>query len=217
MENNNNDIMENNNHQTNNNQTNNHQTNNNQTNNHQTNNNQTKPFYSIQLYGANPNSQISQAKVSLNKIDYVCSYKWYLGKDGYPFAYIKGGRVPLHRYVWWINTGYWTNTKIDSTGKITKVYVDHINRDKLDACDENLRASTPAENSYNKTSKNEIIDPNTLEPLHHIKLTKSGYSVSLTKSGKTNRISKIASLEEAKNIYNMMALELFGEFSVLYN
>lgn len=172
--------------------------------------------YLIQLHGANPNSQSSQAKISLNKIDHIIQHKWYLGKDGYPFAYIKGGRVPLHRYIWYINTGVWKNEKINTNGSIIKLYVDHINRDKLDATDENLRLSTPAENSYNKTSKNEIIDPITLKPLHHIKLTKLGYSVSLTKDGKTSKISKIASLEEAKEIYNMMALELFGEFAVLY-
>ena len=139
-----------------------------------------------------------------------------MGKDGYPFAYIKGGRVPLHRYIWWINTGSWKNIQYNDDGLATKLYVDHINRDKLDARDENLRLSTPAENSYNKTSKNSIIDPHTNKPLHHIKLTKSGYSVSLTKEGKTSSIKKISTLEEAKEIYNMMAFELFGEFAVLY-
>lgn len=173
--------------------------------------------YLIQLYGANPNSQTSLAKVSLNKTNAVSPYKWYLGKDGYPFAYIKGGRVPLHRYIWYLNTGIWTNEKINPDGTVTKLYVDHSNRDKLDATDENLRISTPAENSYNKTSKNSIIDPHTNLPLHHIKLTKSGYSVSLTKDRKVNKISKIATLEEAKEIYNMMAIELFGEFAVLYD
>lgn len=176
-----------------------------------------KPHLNIQLHGANPNSQLSQAKVSLNKLDNITPYKWYLGKDGYPFAYIQGGRVPLHRYIWYLNNGNWTNEKINPNGTTTKLYVDHINRDKLDARDENLRLSTPAENSYNKTSKNDIIDPHTLKPLHHIKLTKTGYSVSLTKDGKTNKINKIASLEEAKEIYNMMAFELFGEFAVLYD
>lgn len=179
-------------------------------------NNNNIPHFLIQLFGANPNSQFSQAKVSLNKIDHVNQHKWYLGKDGYPFAYIKGGRVPLHRYIWWINTGIWTNEKTNLDGNITKLYVDHINRDKLDARDENLRLSTPAENSYNKTSKNSLIDPLTNKPLHHIKLTKTGYSVSLTKDGKINKINKISSLEEAKQIYNMMATELFGEFAVLY-
>jgi hypothetical protein len=173
-------------------------------------------YYLIQLHGANPESTLSKAKVSLNKMDHINKFKWYLGKDGYPFTYIKGGRVPLHRYIWWLNTGIWNNQKIKANGETTKLYIDHINRDKLDARDENLRASTPAENSYNRTLKNDIIDPITNKPLHHIKLKKSGYSVSLTKEGKTSKIGKIASLEEAKEIYNMMASELFGEFAVLY-
>lgn len=176
----------------------------------------TKPHYLIQLYGSNPDSKTSQAKVSLNKINHVEPYKWYLGKDGYPFTYINGGRVPLHRYIWYVNSGIWRNHKINSDNSITKLYVDHINRDKLDATDENLRLSTPAENSYNKTSKNTIIDPHTNTPLHHIKLTKSGYSISLTKDKKVKKINKISTLEEAKEIYNMMATELFGEFAVLY-
>lgn len=173
-------------------------------------------YYLIQLIGANPDSNTSKAKVSINKIDRVNKFNWYLGKDGYPFAYIKGGRAPLHRYIWWLNTGMWKNERIEKDGSITKLYIDHINRDKLDARDENLRSSTPAENSYNRTSKNAIIDPITNKPLHHIKLLKSGYSVSLTKDGKTSKIDKIASLEEAKEIYNMMASELFGKFAVLY-
>lgn len=172
--------------------------------------------YLVQLHGANPDSKSSKAKISLNKIDEISKYKWYLGKDGYPYTFIKGGRAPLHRYIWWLNTGVWNNNKITDDGKIIKLYIDHVNRNKLDARDENLRASTPAENSYNRTSKNAIIDPITLKPLHHIKLTKTGYSVSLTKDKQTNKINKINSLEEAKDIYNMMASEMFGEFAVLY-
>lgn len=172
--------------------------------------------YLIKLHGANPNSQLLDAKVSLNKIDYVNKYKWYLGRDGYPYAFIKGGRAPLHRYIWWLNTGFWTNKTIDSNGKTIQLYIDHINRDKLDAQDENLRLCTPAENSYNKTSKNSIIDPETGEPLHHIKLLKKGYCVCISKDKQTNKIDKISSLKEAKEIYNLMANEMFGEFAVLY-
>lgn len=173
-------------------------------------------YYLIELHGANPESILSKAKISLNKIDYVDEYKWYLGKDGYPFAYINGSRIPLHRYIWWINTGVWKNEKINDDGTKTKYYIDHINRDKLDARDENLRLSTPAENSYNRTSNNDIIDPITNKPLHHIKLKKSGYTVCLTKDKQKNKIDKINSLEEAKEIYNMMAHEMFGKFAVLY-
>lgn len=174
-------------------------------------------FFLIELFGANPDSLTSKAKVSLNKIDHINKHKWYLGKNGYPYAYINGGRAPLHRFIWWLNYSMWNNQKNEIDGTITKLYVDHINRDKLDARDENLRLSTPAENSYNKTSKNDIIDPITSKPLHHIKLMKSGYSISITKDGKTSKIDKIASLEEAKEIYNMMASELFGKFAVLYD
>lgn len=173
-------------------------------------------FHPIQLYGANPESKNSFAKISMDKIEQITLYKWYLGKDGYPFTYIKGGRVPLHRYIWYLNTGIWTNETIDEYGNIKKFYIDHINRDKLDATNENLRLSTPAENSYNKTSKKSIIDPMTNQPLHHIKLNKNGYSVSLTKNGKSYKIHKIPNLEEAKEIYNLMATEIFGEFAVLY-
>ena len=172
--------------------------------------------HEIKLHGGNPASINSTAKISINKIPHIILHKWYLGKDGYPFAYIEGGRVPLHRYIWYLNTGIWTNNYIDSNNKIKKLYVDHINRDKLDATDDNLRISTPAENSYNKTSKNLILDPNTGLPIHHIKLKKSGYEVTLSKDGKVNKINKIKTIEEAKEIYNMMAFELFGEFAVLY-
>lgn len=173
-------------------------------------------FYLIKLHGKNPQSKNSFAKISLNKIEHVQKYKWYLGKDGYPFAYIEGARVPLHRYVHYLNTNVWTNNYIGPDNKKITYYVDHVNRDKLDATDENLRLATPAENSYNKTSKSTIIDPFTQKPLHHIKLKKSGYEISLNKDGNTHKINKINSLDEAKEIYNMMAIELFGEYAVLY-
>ena len=40
--------------------------------------------------------------------------------------------------------------------------------------------------------------------------------VCITKDKQTNKIDKISSLKEAKEIYNMMANEMFGEFAVLY-
>jgi hypothetical protein len=182
------------------------------------NNNQN--IHLIQLHGKNPDSSSSFAKVSKNKENIVGQFKWYLGKDNYPFTYIKGGRVPLHRYIWYINTGVYDNYTVEEKSGIMykkKLYIDHINRDKLDSTDNNLRLSTPATNSYNKTSKSDIIDPITMKPLHHIKLKKSGYEVKISKSGKSSCINKIGSLEEAKTIYNMMASELFGEYAVLYD
>lgn len=164
----------------------------------------------IQLHGKNPESANSLALISPKHAPQILDYKWYLGKNGYPYTFINGGRVPLHRYVWYLKTGNWYNDSL---------FVDHINRNKLDATNENLRLATPAENSYNKTpatTKNTILDPISEKPLHHIKFTKTGYEVSLSKEGLFNKIDKIASLEEAKEIYNMMATEMFGNFAVLY-
>jgi len=173
-------------------------------------------IYLIGLKGKNPESSNKFAKVSYNKKTIVCQHKWYLGKDGYPFAFIKGSRVPLHRYVWYLNTNIWYNQYLEN-GQIKKLYIDHANRDKLDATDQNLRLVTPAENSYNKTCKSTIIDPSNNQPLHHIKLKKSGYEVCVNKEGITNKINKIATIDEAKQIYNLMAYEMFGSFAVLYN
>lgn len=162
--------------------------------------------FQIKLHGKHPDSEKSFALVSINKVQHVIDYKWYLGKNGYPYTYVNGGRMQLHQYIWYLNKG-----------SIQKnLYIDHINRNKLDATDSNLRLSTPAENSYNKTPKSKIIDPTTGNPLHHIKWTKTGYVVKLSKDGKTNTIDQIATLEDAKEMYNMMASEMFGEFAVLY-
>ena len=175
--------------------------------------------YLLGLEGKNPDSVNKFAKISSSKKDIIGLHKWYLGKDGYPFSFIKGARIPLHRYIWYLNTGSWYNYQINQSNQsnqIVKYYVDHINRDKLDATDSNLRLATPAENSYNKTSKSQILDPITNKPLRNIKLKKSGYEVCISKDGLCNKIDKIGTLEEAKEIYNLMASELFEEFAVLY-
>jgi hypothetical protein len=177
-------------------------------------------YFSVGLHGKNPNAPNSIAKVSINKKNIVSQHKWYLGKDNYPFAYMDGARVPLHRYIWYLNNNQWDNFFVEEKDGVLykkKLYVDHVNRNKLDATDENLRLSTPAANSYNRTSTSSIIDPMTMKPLHHIKLKKNGYEIKINKNGKVHCINKIAGLEEAKNIYNMMAVELFGEFAVLYD
>jgi hypothetical protein len=122
-------------------------------------------YYLIGLDGKNPESINKFAKISINKKYIIGQYKWYLGKNGYPFTFIKGARVPIHRYVWYLNTGLLYETN---------------------------------------------------QPLHHIKLKKLGYEVCLNKNGLTNKIGKIATIEEAKQIYNLMATEMFGSYAVLY-
>lgn len=142
------------------------------------------------------NTEIN-AKISLNNINQITIYKWYLGKNGYPFAYINNKRIPLHRYVHWLNNKYWSS-----------LYIDHINRDKLDATDTNLREATAAENSYNKTFKN---------PNHNIKHNKTTntFIVCIVKNKQKYHIDNIKTLEEAKSIYKLMSEELYGNFAAI--
>ena len=134
-------------------------------------------------------------KISIRWIEQISRYKWYLGKNNYPFAYINNSRVQLHRFIHWLNNNYWT-----------KFYVDHINRDKLDNTDINLREATPAENSYNRTFQN---------PNHNIKFNKSTntYEVIITKNKIRHRINNIQTIVDAKNIYKLMSEELYGNYA----
>lgn len=156
------------------------------------------PAYLLELKGKNTEKH-KYCKVSLNKIDKVEEHKWYLDKNDYPFTFIKGSRVKLHRYIWFLNTGKYYNDNY---------YVDHVNRDRLDARDSNLRLVTPAQNSYNKTPKDELT--------HHITMNSKGYVVKITKDKQVHMIDNIKTYEDAKSIYNMMATELFGEYAILY-
>lgn len=156
-------------------------------------------YYLIDLYREGSVLDVN-AKVSLDKIDYVCKHKWYLSKTDYPFTFIKGDRVPLHKFIFFLNTG----TTVAHYNE--KMVIDHINRDRLDARNENLRLATPAENSYNKTNKN---------LLRNIKQNKKGtYNIKITKNKEIFKINDIETLEEAINLYNIIVEEIYGSFGV---
>ena len=137
------------------------------------------------------------AMVSMDKWPYVSKYQWYLGKSGYPMSYDLG-KMQLHRFVY---------TYILKAYPPSNLYVDHIDRNKLNNTDNNLRLATPQENSFNKS---------TLTNKKGVKkISDNNYTASITKNGVRNEIKNIASEKEAAEIYNMMAEELFGEFAAL--
>lgn len=135
------------------------------------------------------------AFVSLNKWNYVKKYQWYLGKCGYPLCYYLG-KMKLHRFIF----TYVVGDKIPSN-----VYVDHIDRNKLNNTDGNLRLASPQENSFNKSTKTNKKGVK--------KISTNNYSAIVTKDGKKHEIKNIPSEEQAASIYNMMAEELFGSFA----
>lgn len=144
-------------------------------------------------------STSAYAMVSLNKWQYVTKYEWYLGKAGYPLCYSLG-KMTLHRFIF---------TYILNQTPPSELYVDHIDRNKLNNTDQNLRLATPQENSFNKTTTNNLKGVK--------KISENNYTASITKDGTKHEIKNIQTESEAKNCYNMMAEELFGSFAALNN
>ncbi|AYV83595.1 MAG: HNH endonuclease [Hyperionvirus sp.] len=137
-------------------------------------------------------SDEAYALVSKRSVDVILSFKWYVGKDGYPTGY--GGRqrgIKMHKLV--------------MQGVRGKV-IDHINRNKLDNRLENLRICTYKENSYNTSRRN-----NKFKGVK--KISENKYAATISKDGVSHSINNISSETEAAKIYDMMAEELFGTFA----
>lgn len=135
------------------------------------------------------------AIVSLNKWEYVSKYSWYLGKAGYPLCY-QLSKMTLHKFVFAYILGQ------TSTGEL---FIDHIDRNKLNNVDDNLRLVTPQQNSFNKTTATNLKGVK--------KISENNYTASITKDGIKHEIKGIETESEAANCYNLMAEELFGEYA----
>jgi len=155
-----------------------------------------KDYMSIffELMGKNRDT-VYYAKVSEDKWNIVSKYKWYLGKKGYPICY-ELGKISLHRLIYTLIVG----RKIKSN-----IYVDHIDRDKLNNCDYNLRLATPQENSFNKSTSNNRKGVK--------KISANNYSAFITKDGIKYEMKQLQNEEEAAKMYNILADELFGEYA----
>lgn len=135
------------------------------------------------------------AMVSANKWDKVSKYDWYLGKSGYAMCY-KLGKMQLHRFIY---------THILGESPPTNFFIDHIDRNKLNNTDNNLRLATPQENSFNKSTKSNKKGVK--------KISANNFTANITKDGIRREIKNIPSEKQAAEIYNMMAEELFGSFA----
>jgi hypothetical protein len=136
--------------------------------------------------------------VSLDKWQHVSKYKWYLGKSGYPMSY-ELGKMQLHRFVFTYILGQYPPSNL---------YVDHIDRNKLNNTNENLRLATPQENSFNKSTQTNKKGVR--------KISENNYTATIVKNGVRHEIKNISTEKEAAEIYNAMAEELFGTFAA-YN
>lgn len=138
------------------------------------------------------------AMISPDKWHLVSKYDWYLSKSGYPTSYQP--KINLHRLIY---------TAIFGQYPPSEMHVDHIDRNKLNNTNQNLRLVTPQENSFNKSTKTNKKGVR--------KISENNYSSVVVKDGIKHEIKNIKSAEEAAEIYNMMSEELFGVFSAPNN
>lgn len=140
-------------------------------------------------------SRIAYAYVSQSKWPSVSKYEWYLGKADYPICYALN-KMTLHRFVFSHTLGFYPPSDL---------FIDHIDRNKLNNTDTNLRLVTPQENSFNKTT---ISNTKGVK-----KISQNNYSATITKDGVTRTIPGFLTESDAAKCYNMMAEELFGQYA----
>jgi len=82
------------------------------------------------------------ALVSIEDFPLLSQYSWHLNKSGYAITKIKGRHKAMHRMVLGTTNPY--------------VFVDHVDKDRLNNTRENLRELTPKENANNMKSNVKI-------------------------------------------------------------
>jgi hypothetical protein len=154
-------------------------------------------YVQIELIGDHAKNEKACMLISKNKLDIVMEFVWYLNKQGYPMTYGNGkdkcgAGLKIHKLL---------NPNVEKG-----MVIDHINRNRLDNRDENLRICTPAENAYNRTKN---ID----KKYKGVRKTKTCWTALITKDGKKHEIKDLPDEKTAAKVYNYMADELFGQYA----
>ena len=155
---------------------------------------------------------MTKGKVALvddSDFEWLMQWKWSYASTGYAVRMIrdfneKGVKtticVRMHRVL--------------LSAKDSNIYVDHINRDKLDNRRSNLRLATNSENQLNTISWS-------TSTTGYKGVTKckrlNRYRASITKDGRYISLGHYVKIEDAAYAYNLTAKKLFGEFARLNN
>lgn len=128
------------------------------------------------------------ALITAKTASHALQHRWVLDKECYPYTAIDGRYIRLHHFVWAAKVGH---PPPFFTAEGLPGVVDHINRDRSDCRDCNLRCITTTENNQNRTYK----------PMECIRTYKDGtFGVEMTRHGEKLKIGGLASVEEARAV-----------------
>lgn len=125
----------------------------------------------------------------------LLKHKWFLSTQGYPTTNIDNTPIAMHRLVKRDRPGY---------------TADHINRDKTDNRQSNLRYATPSQNVANRRYRSS----SGRKGVSWVK-KEQRWKAEITHNYKKITIGRFKDLDEAAQAYAKKAVELFGEFAEL--
>jgi hypothetical protein len=151
-----------------------------------------------------PNGSQWISKISFNDVEKVKKYHWSIsGPKNNQYIVCKLYKSPvirLHRYLMNVSD--------------PKILVDHINGDRFDNRQENLRTCTKSQNNMNRKKT----PTSFLKGIHKIKNIsgKISYQVRIKKDYKSYCFGTFYNLKDALECYNINVVKLHGSFAVLH-
>lgn len=147
-------------------------------------------YVAVVLYDKNGVEQ-ARAKIDKTNLDKIKGVKWSYQQLGYASGWYEGKRITMHQLV-------------SGRDGIT----DHINGDRLDNRNHNLRKVTARQNSQNAK-----ISSNNSTGYKGVFRFRDRYRVAITVNGKRVHVGCYKTAEEAGIGYDMAALKYFGEYA----
>lgn len=127
--------------------------------------------------------------------DMLSAHKWSYANNGYAVSRIDGKVICMHRFLVDCPEG---------------MYVDHINRQKLDNRLCNLRIVTPTQSLMNQSKRK-----NSKSIFRGVRLSQNRWSSSIVVDGQEIKLGRFLTQREAAVAYNEAAIHHFGEYAAL--